>query len=161
MHMTNKTNASKAILLLGLLILNVCSGKKSGKITGQLIVKVNGEEVSIHQVNFFLSPTDSINQDNVEIAKKQILNALIKEPTSHGLRHGLRMDCNPQIKMVIQQTYRQMLAQAWLDKVARNINKSTKHNTFKLKEILIGKVDVKGKNEAINKGVKGLFPVTV
>ena len=57
--------------------------------------------------------------------------------------------------------HRQMLAQAWLDKVARNINKSTKHNTFKLKEILIGKVDVKGKNEAINKGVKGLFPVTV
>lgn len=155
--MKNKTNASKAVVSLGLLIRNVCSSKKSGTITGQLIAKVNEEEVSFHQVNFVLSPTDGINQDNVEIAKKQILNALIKEPTSHGLR----MDCNPEIKMVIQQTYRQMLAQAWLDKVARNINKSTKHNTFKLKEILIGKVDVKGKNEAINKGVKGLFPVTV
>lgn len=170
MHMTNKTNASKTILLLGLLILNVCSGKKSGKITRQWIVKFNEKEVSIHQVNFVLSPTDGINQDNVEIAKKQILNALIEEPTIQGLR----MDCNPEIMMVIQQTNRQMLAQAWLDKVALNINKSTmqgieqnhqippklvaKHNTFKLKEILISKVDVKGKDEAFNKGVKGLFP---
>ena len=43
MHMTNKTNASKAILLLGLLILNVCSGKK----TGQFIAKVNEEKVDV------------------------------------------------------------------------------------------------------------------
>ncbi len=70
MPMTSNTQTSKVFVLLGLLLLSACGGKEPGKISGQVIAKVNDDEISIHQVNFVLSRTNGNNQDNVEIAKK-------------------------------------------------------------------------------------------
>lgn len=142
-----------------------------------LNVKNNDEKISIHQINFVLSPTDGINQDYFEIAKKHMANAIIDQMLQNQQAMVYKMDRDPEIMMVIEQTNRQMLAQACLDRATLNINKFTvqgieqyylthprffaKHKIFKLKEILIDKVDDKGRDEAINKGVKGLFPMAV
>ncbi|MDD5320336.1 MAG: hypothetical protein PHD43_06925 [Methylococcales bacterium] len=63
--MTSNTPTSKVFVLL-----SACGGKEPGKSSGQVIAKVNDDEISIHQVNFVLSRTNGNNQDNVEIAKK-------------------------------------------------------------------------------------------
>jgi hypothetical protein len=70
MTMTNKTKVSKTFVLSGLWLLSACSGTEPVKSSGQLITKVNDDKISLHQVNFILSRTNGINQDNIEIAKK-------------------------------------------------------------------------------------------
>lgn len=61
MVMTSKTNASKPIVLLGLLLLNAWSGKAPGKSFGKAIAKDNGEEISVHQFLFVPSRAIGIN----------------------------------------------------------------------------------------------------
>jgi EpsD family peptidyl-prolyl cis-trans isomerase len=123
--MTNKTKASKAIVLPGLLLLSAGGGKEPGKSSGQVIAKVNDDEISIHQVNFVLSRTNGINQDNVEIAKKQIGNALVDQALLNQQAIADKMDRDPEIMLAIEKAKRQVWARTWLDKTIRGANKST------------------------------------
>jgi EpsD family peptidyl-prolyl cis-trans isomerase len=124
-----------------------------------VIAKVNDDEISIHQVNFVLSRTNGINQDNVEIAKKQIGIALVDQSLLNQKAIADKKGRDPEILMSIEQAKRQVLARTWLDKTTRDANKPTvqkieqyyqaypalfaKHKTYKLNEVLIDKADDK------------------
>ncbi|CAA9891403.1 hypothetical protein METHB2_40103 [Candidatus Methylobacter favarea] len=75
----------------------------------------------------------------------------------------------------IKHIKRQILAQAGFNKVIRNMGRPSaqgieqyyqahpqslcaQHNAFKLKEVLIAKIDDKGKDKAINKSINDLIP---
>jgi EpsD family peptidyl-prolyl cis-trans isomerase len=137
------------------------------KSAGQIIAKVNDQEISIHQLNFVLSHSNGVTKDNLDVAKKQIMNSLVDQTLLNEQALTDKLDRDPQIMMSIEQSKRQILAQAWLEKVAKDINKPNtqeidkfyldhpelfaKHKIFKLKECLIGKTE--DKKDLINQHI--------
>ena len=148
-------------------ILAACNGKEGSKGAGQIIAKVNDQDISIHQLNFVLSHSNGVTKDNLDAAKKQIITSLVDQTLLNQQALADKLDRDPQIMMSIEQSKRQILAQAWLEKITKEINKPStqeidtfyqdhpelfaKHKIFKLKEALINKtVD---KEELINQYV--------
>lgn len=137
------------------LLLSACNNKEPAKTSGQIIAKVNGEEISIHQLNYVLSQNKGITKDNLESAKMQVSQTLVDQALLNQQALTDKLDRDPQIMMAIEQAKRQILAQAWLEKAASAAPKPSaqevdqyyqehpelfaKHKTFKLKEVLINK----------------------
>ncbi len=155
----NKHKFSKLLAVSYILILAACNSKESAKSPGQIIAKVNDQEISIHQLNFVLAHSNGVTKDNLDLTKKQIINSLVDQTLLIEQALADKIDRDPQIMMSIEQNKRQILAQAWLEKVAKDVNKPNtqeidnfyqdhpelfaKHKIFKLKECLISKIEDK------------------
>ncbi len=153
MHNKNLKSNCFIIAILSLLVLTACDHKDKTKSASQVIVKVNSEEVSVHQLNFALTHTPGITQENAESAKKQLLDALIDQTLLVQQAMNDKMDRDPQVMLAIEQAKRQVLAQAWLEKSTRITSKPTQEQIeqyyqahpelfsnrkiYKLKELLV------------------------
>jgi EpsD family peptidyl-prolyl cis-trans isomerase len=123
------------------------------------VAKVDNDEVSIHQINLALSQNKDINKNNLEAAKTQIAKGLVEQSLVYQQAVADGLDREPQIMLVIEQTKRQILAQAWLEKKSQNGIKPSaeqiqkyyedhpelfaKHKTYKIKEVTISKAEDK------------------
>lgn len=173
----NSNRVSKILIISSLFLLAACGGKEGDKNVGQVVAKVNDEEISIHQVNYMLSRSNGINQENLESAKKQIVNSLIDQAMLNQQSLAAKLDRDPQIMMAIEQNKRQILAQAWLERMVAKVNKPSsqevdqyyddhpdlfaKHKSFKLKEVSINKIEVDQEKLnmilAVNKQIEDLI----
>ncbi|MGD0959932.1 MAG: EpsD family peptidyl-prolyl cis-trans isomerase [Methylomonas sp.] len=154
----------KTLALFGILLLSGCNEHEKEKGATQVIAKVNGEEVSVHQLNYVLSHTNNIQPENAEAAKKKILNNLVDVSILYQQALAEKLDRDPDVMMAVEQNKRQVIVQNWMQKIAKNAAKPTaneieayytdhpdlfsQHKTFKIKEILINKIE--GKQTALN-----------
>ncbi|WP_347987304.1 EpsD family peptidyl-prolyl cis-trans isomerase [Methylomonas sp. AM2-LC] len=154
-------NKSVVIFLILFCVLSIsgCGKKNTDKKSGQIVAKVDNDEVSIHQINLALSQSKDINKNNLEAAKTQVAKGLVEQSLVYQQAVADGLDREPQVMLVIEQTKRQILAQAWLEKKSQNgIKPSTeeiqkyyedhpelfaKHKTYKIKEVTINKTDDK------------------
>lgn len=155
----NIQKISKVFIALYILLLTACDDKDSLKSSGQIIAKVNDQEISVHQLNFVLAHSNGVSKENLDVVKKQVLNSLVEQAMLNEQALTNKLDRDPQIMMSIEQSKRQILAQAWLEKISKDYIKPTsqeinkfyqdhpdlfaKHKIFKLKECLIGRIDNK------------------
>ncbi|WP_229256196.1 EpsD family peptidyl-prolyl cis-trans isomerase [Duganella fentianensis] len=100
-----------ALMVLGL---SACSGKKESK-PGQALASVNGEEITILQLN------DELQRANVptaqqEAASTQILESLIDRQLVLNEAVKEKLDRDPQIVRTIERAKSMLLAQAYLQK---------------------------------------------
>jgi EpsD family peptidyl-prolyl cis-trans isomerase len=147
------------LALLSVFTLTACNEHaKEGGAT-QVVAKVNNEEVSIHQLNYVLTHSNNITPENAEQAKKKILTNLVDVSILTQQAMAEKLDRDPDTIIAIEQSKRQVLAQALLQKISKAIPKPTaaevevyynghpdlfsKHKTFKLREIVISKADGK------------------
>lgn len=140
-------------LLVTIAILVGCGDKEGGKSSGQVLAKVNGEEISVHQLNFALTNTPGINKDNAEQAKKQLLDSIIDQSLIVQQAKNDKLDRDPNVMQAIENAKRQVLSQAWVSKSSQAVKKPTpeeiekfyqehpelfaNRKVFKLKELLV------------------------
>ena len=73
-----------AVAISAVLVLSACGERKEEKKPAtQVAAKVNGSEISVHQINAVLSRANGITADNAEQAKKEILNKLIDQQLAY------------------------------------------------------------------------------
>ena len=159
-----KSKFTKTIIVTAICLLSACDQEHKEKSGTQVVAKVNNEEISIHQLNFVLSHSNGVTPENAEAAKKKILNNLVDVSILYQQAVAEKLDRDPDIMMSLEQSRRQSLAQAWLQKATKSDYKPStgeiqvyydehpdlfsKHKTYKLKEVLISKED--GKQAVIN-----------
>lgn len=95
-----------------------CGKEERKKAASQVIAKVNGDEISVHQVNFLLSKAQGINADNAEQAKREILDKLIDQQLAIQQAEAAKLDRNPAVMQSIEAARRDILARAYLEQVA-------------------------------------------
>lgn len=123
----NKSNlAYSAMVLMLALGLSACGGDKK-KEASQSLVRVNGEEITVLQLNEELGrtppqPTPAAQ----EAARKQVLEALVDRQLLLNEATTNKLDRDPKVMQAIERAKAQILAQAYLQGRVAKIAKPTK-----------------------------------
>jgi EpsD family peptidyl-prolyl cis-trans isomerase len=110
----------KATLLAATLALLVAAcGDKSDKkpAATQVAAKVNGSEISVHQINAVLSKAQGVTAENAAQAKQEILGKLIDQQLAFDQAVDKKLDRNPDVMMAIESAKREIVARAYLDQL--------------------------------------------
>ena len=107
-----------AALLLMVLALSACGNKQ--KAASQSIVRVNDDEITVHQLNAEL---ERVNLPNV--SRKDVLDGLIARQLLTDQAEKQKIDRDPRVMQAIERAREQILAQAYLQTKASNLPKPT------------------------------------
>ena len=109
--------ASAAVLLAG------CGDKKESKGATQTAVKVNKEEITVHQINFMLQQQRGLKPEQAEAASKQILERLIDQELALQKATELKLDRDPRVMQQMEAAKREIVSRAYLEKAGEAASK--------------------------------------
>ncbi|MDR2093820.1 MAG: EpsD family peptidyl-prolyl cis-trans isomerase [Azoarcus sp.] len=113
-----------AVLLAGVSF--GCGGKEeSGKSASQVAVKVNKEEISVHQVNDLLSRSGRIPQDQIKNAMAAAVERLINQELLVQQAKDGKLDRDPRVLQMIEFSRREILARAYGERLVSTTPRPT------------------------------------
>jgi len=113
------TFAVAATLLVG------CGDKKKEKAATQTAAKVNKEEITIHQINFVLAQQRGIPPAQAASASRAVLERLIDQELALQKADEQKLDRDPRVVQQIEAARREIIARAYLEKIAEGAPKPT------------------------------------
>lgn len=94
-----------------------CSKMNGDKAATQVVAKVNGAEISLHQVNHVLSKAGNVPADQLERARKNAVDRLIDQELLAAKAVEEKLDRTPETLMAIELARREILARARMEQV--------------------------------------------
>lgn len=102
-----------------MLVMAGCSKHdEAGKSGSQVVAKVNGNEITVHQLNFALSKVGKLDQSQVKAASEKVLQQMVDMELLKQKSVDEKLDRDPNVLQVLEATKQQVLAQAYMQKVA-------------------------------------------
>jgi EpsD family peptidyl-prolyl cis-trans isomerase len=173
-----------ALLLIGSTVsLTACGNKDKektevSKANTQVVAKVNGDEISIHQINFQLGRLTQQNQTQLNEAQnkeaaKQILSRLVDQQLLIQKAVESKLDRDPRVLQALEASKNEILAQAYLEQAMTKAEKPSsakidtfyqenpelfeKRRVFRLQELIVDVEQAKhAEIESTIKGMKGI-----
>ncbi|MDR2209164.1 MAG: EpsD family peptidyl-prolyl cis-trans isomerase [Azoarcus sp.] len=100
-------------------------GAKEDKPASQVAVKVNKEEISVHQINSVLASRGNIPPDQVDRARSAVVESLIDQELLLQQAKDSKLDRNPNVLQMIELSRRQILARAYGEQIASGVPSPT------------------------------------
>lgn len=113
--------------VMAVVLLAACTDKSGAGGASQVAAKVNGAEITLHQVNYVLSKAGTVPPEAIDMARKQVLDRLIEQELFAAKAVEEKLDRSPQTLLAIEQSRREILAAAYMDQVlasGKKLNKS-------------------------------------
>lgn len=105
------------MMVAALAVMSGCSGgTKEKKSASQVAVKVNGNELSIHQVNAQLARAAGVPPEQQDLLRKEIVDRLVDQQLLIQQATDKKLDRDPEVLAAIEQSKAQILAQAYVQK---------------------------------------------
>lgn len=102
-----------------MLVMAGCSKHdEASKGGSQVVAKVNGSEITVHQLNFALSKLGKLDQSQVKAASEKVLQQMVDMELLKQKSVDEKLDRDPNVLQVLEATKQQVLAQAYMQKVA-------------------------------------------
>lgn len=102
-----------------LLVMAGCSKHDDAAKSGsQVVAKVNGSEITVHQLNFALSKLGKLDQSQAKAASEKVLQQMVDLELLKQKSVDEKLDRDPNVLQVLEATKQQVLAQAYMQKVA-------------------------------------------
>jgi peptidyl-prolyl cis-trans isomerase C len=117
---------SLVLLMAAVASLAACDDKD--KKPGQALVRVNGDEITVHQLNDELSHVSTLDKSGkpADGERKQVLEALVDRQLLVGEAMHDKLDRDPSILLAIERAKSQILAQAYLQSKMATVTKPFK-----------------------------------
>jgi len=111
---------------ISLICLSACHG--GDQKSGQTLVRVNGDEITVHQLNDELGQAATADKSPAaqDAQRKQLLDALIDRQLLVGAAVHEKLDRDPNVVQAIERAKSQILAQAYLQSRIEGVDKPTK-----------------------------------
>lgn len=166
MSVKNKSLVTIALLSL---VLAACGDKSAEhKPSTQVVAKVNGDEISVHQVNLQMSRAGKVTEEQSKEISKKVVAKLVDQQLLLQQAEKAKLDRDPQILQILEASKADILAQAYLERVAAKAPKPSsaeieafynehpelfsKRRIFRLQELVVNAP--KEKLETVQLGVK-------
>ncbi len=107
--------------------LAACGDDKAGAKAAatQVAAKVNGAEISVHQINGMLTKATGVTNENAPRARKEILDRLVDQQLAVEQAMAKKLDRNPDVLLNIEAARREILARSYLEQIAAAQPKAT------------------------------------
>ncbi len=140
--MTNNNTTMKRIagataVASAALVLAACSGHK--KEATQSAARVDGTEITVHQINYRLQRERGLSPDQMEAASHKVLEQLIDEQLIVEKAEKVKMDNEPAAEQALSAARREVLSRAYVEQAAQNVaapTDSAMHAYFDANEAL-------------------------
>lgn len=116
-----------AVLALVAVALVACGDKGGKKAATQVAAKVGSEEISVHQINFVLSRTNTANAtpESAERLRHEVLEKLIDQQLAVDQALEKKLDRSPEVVSQLEAARREVLARAYVQQLAGSLPKPT------------------------------------
>ncbi len=104
--------------------LSACGGSKDPA-ASQVAARVNKEEVTVHQINHALQTQRGLRPEQSELASGRVLERLIDQELVVQKAQSLKMDRDPRVMQQVEASRDEIIARAYLDKIADGVAKPT------------------------------------
>ncbi len=120
----------KSLSVVSILFMTVsivaCGDKgESTKSDTQVVAKVNGDEISIHQVNLQLGRAGKVDEAQSKAISQQIVTKLVDQQLLKQQAMDEKLDRDPRVLQILEASKSEILAQAYLEKIASKAKKPT------------------------------------
>jgi len=105
-----------AAAALAVVVAGCGRGDKGGPT--QVAAKVNGDEITVHQVNGLLARMPNVGPGQAEAQKRQILERLIDQHLAKQQAVEKKIDRSPRTMQALEAARMEILARAYLDQIA-------------------------------------------
>lgn len=114
--LTRLTAAAAAALALA-----ACGGPSEEAPKTQVAVKVNSQEITVHQVNELVAQVRNVPEAQVPRVRREALERLIDQELFMQKAIEAKLDRDPRVMGQIQAARRQILAQAYAESIGRQV----------------------------------------
>lgn len=108
-------------LSLALLALAGCGNGETA--ATQVVAKVNGDEISVHQINNAMAQLRNVTPENAEQVRSEILDKLINQQLAIQQAEERKIDRSPEVMVKIDAAKRDILTRAYLNQVVSALPK--------------------------------------
>jgi EpsD family peptidyl-prolyl cis-trans isomerase len=110
----------RALALAALLPLLIVGCSKKDKAATQTVAIVDGQEISVHQINTVLSKVSGVSPESLPKVKREILDGLVEQQLAINLATSTKLDRSPEVVSAIENAKREIIARAALEHI-RNV----------------------------------------
>lgn len=133
MYKSFSTRHTLSIILIAV-ALTACGKGEDKKTSTQTVAKVDGAEITMHEVNLLLKGMPNVTPDNAPAIRKQVLDKLIDQQILVEKANKESLDRTPDVIMAMEAAKKEVLANAYLQKMvatSSKINDTEVKNYFK------------------------------
>ncbi len=106
-----------ASTVAALLVLTGCGERPKDKAASQTAARVNSDEITVHQINFRLSQQRALPPNQAASATRVVLERLIDQDLVLQKASEQKLDREPQVMQQLEAARRDVIAQAYLEKL--------------------------------------------
>ena len=119
MHQVKYTGLSTlvALLLFGLV---GCGDKAEDNKATQVAAKVNGDEITVHQINHEMTRLGNVAPEKAKDVANQVLNSIVEQQLLAQQAVEAKLDRDPRVVQILEANRRQVLAQSYLQQITDN-----------------------------------------
>ena len=125
------SRAWRPLCVLMMATLLVACGDKKEKVASQTAVKVNKDEITVHQINFVLQQQRGLKPEQADAASKQILERLIDQQLALQKADDMKLDRDPRVVQLLEGARREILARSYAEKISEAAVKPTSEEVKK------------------------------